>query len=238
MKGTIFAAALLVTQVAFASNGLDKLGTSAASFQLQDETTTPTGILQAGGYSIRISDHLADRVVIEVQSKEGGVSQKFLGVPAKNISNSSPAGPVVVAGSEGKPALRGFAFAKNSVIEFVYPKNDAVALAKASGSTVLAIDPASEGMTSAEGLSAEDRRIVTLWMLTPTPVGSNDSQAAIKAAKYQAPSDSGRLAEVKPAVLARLPKTASDYPLLCVFGFCAFGAAMLMTFVRVRSAVS
>jgi hypothetical protein len=46
----------------------------------------------------------------------------------------------------GKQYLRGWYFAgAPSVLEFVYPKAEAVAIAKSNQATVPAIDPASEG---------------------------------------------------------------------------------------------
>ena len=73
----------------------------------------------------------------------------------------------------------------NSMVEFVYPKADAVAIAKSNQSKVPAIDPASEGKVADKNLSQDDMEVVTLWLLSSTTVGPNDSAPAIKAEKYQ-----------------------------------------------------
>lgn len=208
-----------------------------AKFQLDNETEIPQGALKAGSYSIRIADHLADRMVIEIQNQQGNTTEKFLGVPAKNIPASSTAGPILMNGSKSQSALRGFSFSKGQVVEFVFPKNDAVALAKANGSTVLAIDPASEGMTETAGLSADDMKLVTLWMLTPTSVGPDEPKGGIKAARYVAPASSrhSEVAAVKAPVLARLPKTGSNLPLLQMAGLASLILALFFSVRRLRT---
>ena len=236
MKTLVVLSALLVSQAAFAATGVEKtLPTNASGLKVANETEIPDGTLKPGSYSIRIADHLADRMLIEIRSVEGSTDEKFLGVRAKNLSTSSPVGPILASGAQGESALRGFSFSKGDVVEFVYPKNDAAALAKASGATVLAIDPASEGMPPAPGLSPEDMKIVTLWMLTPTPVGPDNAKAGIQATRYQAPSSTmSERAEARPPVLPRLPKTASELPLLGIVGLCSFGLALFLSFWRFR----
>ena len=71
------------------------------------------------------------------------------------------------------------------MVEFVYPKAEAVAIAKSNQSKVPAIDPASEGKVADKSLSKDDMEVVTLWLLSSTTVGPNDTTPAIKAEKYQ-----------------------------------------------------
>lgn len=235
MKSLVLMSAFVFSQVAYAAGG-GVPSTGASSLQLGAETETPGGVLKSGGYTIRIADHLADRVVIEVRNAQGDVDEKFLGVPARDIPASSPAGPVLAAGENGASALRGFSFARGNVIEFVYPKNDAVGLAKASGSTVLAIDPASEGMPAVGGLDAADMKIVTLWMLTPKPVGPDSATVDISAARYKGKTTGSKeVAEARPPVVSRLPKTGSDLPWLVLLACGWFGLALML---RVRRMVA
>lgn len=179
-------ATLFVTQIASAST--EPHVTSAplgpSTFQVSETTEIPDGTLSPGKYTIRVADHLTDRMVVEIQGANGTRKELFLGVPAET---SAATGPVLFTGSKATKALRGFSFTGRTTINFVYPKNDAVALAKANGVAVVAVDPASEGMPASPELSADDRRMITLWMLTPTPVGPGDASAGIQAARYQAP---------------------------------------------------
>ena len=65
-----------------------------------------------------------------------------------------------------------------AVLEFVYPKGDAVAIAKSNNAKVPAIDPVSEGRPEElKGLSKTDLELVTLWLLSSTQVGPGDSAA-------------------------------------------------------------
>jgi hypothetical protein len=211
-KAFLFLPALLLPQAVFAaprahtpSNG------TSSTMRVEGKTQIPDGSLAAGQYTIRIVDHLSDRVIVAVSGTDGK-DQKFLGVPTHDIPASSAPGPIVIKGADGASALRGFSFAKSNVIEFVYPKNDAVALAKANGFKVLAIDPASDNLTAQTdgGLSHDDMKIVTLWMLTPTAVG-----AGIEGAKYHPDTTQpAQVAEARKPVVGRLPKTASELPLL------------------------
>jgi hypothetical protein len=109
----------------------------------------------------------------------------------------------------GKHYLRGWYFAgAPSVLEFVYPKSEAVAIAKGNQATVPPIDPASEGRpVSIKGLSKDDLEVVTLWLLSPTKVGPGDTSGGIQAAKYTKVAS----VERKP-VISRLPQTGSDLP--------------------------
>ncbi len=73
-------------------------------------------------------------------------------------------------------------------MEFVYPKKDAVALAKDNNVRVMAVDPASEGRPKLPQLTQTDMNEVTLWMLTPTPVQPGETGPGIQAARYQVPA--------------------------------------------------
>ena len=115
------------------------------------------------------------------------------------------------AGKGGHAALRGFKFQDGSTAEFVYPKAEAVSLAKANGTTIPAIDPASEGRPDASKLSHTDMEMVTLWMLTPTRVGA-DNQPGIQAARYQAPAASSAASSSVASVSTPPPPPAATQP--------------------------
>jgi hypothetical protein len=113
------------------------------------------------------------------------------------------------------------------MLEFVYPKADAVAIAKSNHAKVPAIDPVSEGRPpTIKGLSKSDLELVTLWLLSSTHVGPEDSSGGIQAERYPEVAS----AKHKP-VVARLPQTASDLAWLGLLG----ALSLVMAFgVRVR----
>ena len=182
---------LSLTPIAFAAPRLDEPVVSASpeQFQVAQKTEVPNTTLQPGSYSIRIVDHLRDRVILQVSGKSNHVEATFIAIPASTMANA-PAGPILYGASpKGKSALKGFAFPGGLALEFVYPKNDAVSIAKANGTRVMAIDPASEGRVPSPKLSQNDMQMITLWMLEPSRVGPNDPTPTIAAAKYQAPPE-------------------------------------------------
>ena len=178
-------------------------------FQVTAKTEVPNATLQPGSYSIRILDHLRDRVILQVSSKGSRVETTFLAIPASTMANA-PVGPIPYsAGPKGKAAMKGFAFPGGLAVEFVYPKNDAVSIAQANDTRVMAIDPASEGRVAAPKLKQNDMEMITLWMLQPTRVGADDKKSAgIAASRYQAPPS----ATTAPVETAQASQPAQSTP--------------------------
>jgi hypothetical protein len=196
----------------------------------------PGTVLQPGTYSIQVVDHLQDRFLVRVEGSQGTARSTFIAVPSKAIG----AHPGVVTWSgaaDGKSALRGFVFKQGgSALEFVYPKDEAVALAKANGISVLAVDPASEGKApELANLSHDDMQVVTLWTLTPERVAAPAREVKISAARYVAPEAQAANAPAnRPAILKQLPHTASLLPWVVILGMLASFCACLL---RIRRGV-
>ncbi len=156
-----------------------------ANFNITSKTQVPGEVLRPGTYTIHVVDHIEDRIVMEVDGAGGKDHQLFLAVPARQRAGTP--GPVAWdKGPDGTSALRGFKFPDGMAVEFVYPKATAVALAKANGTAVVAVDPESEGKPKVAKMSPDDRRIVTLWLLSMTTTGPNDKTPAVQAKRYQA----------------------------------------------------
>ncbi len=161
----------------------------SGSLQIAQKTEAPGLSLSPGTYTVRVADHLNDRIIIQVQKKGGATLATLLAYPASSLSASTGSGPIIFnAGLKSKPTLRGYAFPGGLTVEFVYPKKDAVALAKDNNIRVMAVDPASEGRPKLPQLTQTDMNEVTLWMLTPTPVQPGETGPGIQAARYQAPA--------------------------------------------------
>ncbi len=203
--------------------------TLSGNFNVSQQTLVPGLTLQPGSYSIKVLDHLEDRYIVRIASSDGAKHSTFLGVQDPKLKAVASTGAVPwSAGPEGTTALRGFSFGIGSpALEFVYPKADAVAIAKVNASKVPAIDPASEGKPAElSGLSKDDMEIVSLWMLSATRVGPSDAAPQIKAEHFQ------QIASARPAhpVISRLPHTGSEVPLAVLVGLVSMaGAAALRT---------
>lgn len=208
---------------------------TASRFMVSTETKIPGTVLQPGSYTIRILDHLADRLIVRIDNTQETSHSTFIGLPNASMGKADHAGIVKWdTGSNDTPAVRGFHFPSGANVEFVYPKAEAVVLAKLTSSKVPAIDPASEGRVANNGLSQEDMEVVTLWTLSSTKVGSDGAAPAIKAERYQQVASVSQ----KP-VIARLPHTASDLPLLALVALLSlFGAGALYLNRSTSSAAS
>ncbi len=157
----------LVDNSVFATPG------TTVNFKVDEKTQVPGRVLKGGSYSITVVDHLSDRMILKISGDNGKEVALFLAVPSNGrISKQLSAGPIAVQLGAKNPALRGFSFPNGAVAEFVYPKAEAVTLAKNNNTSVPAIDPTSEGRPKVSSLSNDDLQMVTLWMLTPTIVGT------------------------------------------------------------------
>ena len=174
-------AVLLLPGVAVCSAPAASDGGTTATFALAARTQIPGKVLKPGTYTIEVVDRLSDRVILRVE-KDGKAETTFLGLPDSGMPKTGASGPVSLT-AKGGEALRGFTFPGGLTAEFVYPKAEAVALAKKNNTRIPAIDPASEGRPEQlDKLSSADMQEVTLWMLSPTTVGP---QQGIEAARYQ-----------------------------------------------------
>jgi len=216
-------------------------GNQSVHFRIDHQTEIPGDTLKPGSYTISVVDHLQDRAVVRIAGPNAK-SPLFLGLPNSGLT-SSGSGPIAWDHDvEGKAALRGFSFPDGSTLEFVYPKTEAVAIAKANGNHVVAVDPQSEGKLDVPQMTKDDRQMVTLWVLTPTPVTGTDSGPGISAARYQPASSSGSTRTVasarppkpvRPAISA-LPHTASNMWLIALAALLSFaGGAAVLGFRRV-----
>ena len=165
LRALLAASAFLLPSVAFAQQQDTPGYASAQPSQLQVSTATeiPGQSLSHGTYSIRVSDRLQDRIIVQVQKTGSKDLISLLAYPNPGLRGGSFTGPVdFLTGLKGKPTLRGYAFPGGPVVEFVYPKKDAVALAKSNNVRVMAVDPASEGRVNLPNLTQTDMSEVTL----------------------------------------------------------------------------
>jgi hypothetical protein len=208
--------------------------TPPSNFTLSSSTHIPGATLEPGAYSIHVVNHLSDRVILKVDAANGGLHSTFLGIPNDKIEKPASGGPVKWANSsDGTPYIQGWYFrGSSSVIEFVYPKAEAVAIANANPSKVPAVDPASEGKVSDNTLSQDDMQLLTLWLLSLEQVGPGDA-TSIKATRYQ------QMASVsqKPVIKA-LPHTASLMPWVWLTGLCSLIAAGALRVIASQSSRS
>lgn len=228
----IFAAIFLIASPLMAS----PVGSS--DFNLSSPSAVPGASLQPGSYKIEVVNRLSDRMILRVESPDGALRTTFIGIPNHDIAKPMSAGPVSWRNTaNGATYIKGWYFAGTpSVVEFVYPKADALAIASSNPSKVPAVDPASEGKPADNTLSQDDMQLLTLWMLSVQQVGGSGQAPQVKAERYQTMASVSH----KP-VLNAIPHTASLQPVvwlaalisiliavvLRTFGWLFAGAAMV-----------
>ena len=212
------------------------------AFTVSQPTMVPGLTLKPGGYSIHILDHLQDRFVLRLEGPSGSPHTLFIGVPSSAVTRAGGPGAVNWGSApDNKAAMRGFVFpGDNGAVQFVYPKNDAVALAKLNHEKILAVDPASEGRSpQLSDLTNDEIQMVTLWTLTPSSVGPEPgAEVKIAAAKYE--GENQQVASANPPTqpapptpamkkMKSLPHTASNLPLISLIGLlAACGGSLLL----------
>jgi hypothetical protein len=199
-------------------------------FTVSQPVHIPGLMLKPGAYSIHVVDHLWERYIVHIDGPEAGVHLTFLAVENTAIPKSTESGKIDWDHAVGGATyVRGWVFpGVPGVLEFVYPKTEAVAIAQSNAAKVPAIDPVSEGRPgNLADLSKVDREEITLWLLTQTHVGPGDTASGIQAERYPMVASARRKSSV-----ARLPQTASNLPLIVMLGMFSLVAAISVRIYR------
>ncbi len=215
---------------ALLSTTLFAADTPSARLKVSGSTGIPGRVLEPGTYTIRVVDHLSDRYIVSVESPGGKDRTLFLGIPDKTDTTAAQGELKWSTPVGGTTYLKGWNFASGSTLEFAYPKNDAVAVAKANNAQVPAVDPESDGMVSKAGLSKDEMHIITLWLLSPTSVGPQ-TPGGVQAVRYSQVASNAH----KPAV-AKLPHTGSLLPWMWLMGVVAGVSALALRGFRLLDA--
>jgi hypothetical protein len=155
-------------------------------------------VLPAGEYLFRLADTQASRNVVQIYDKDR--TKIFATLIAVSAQRDEPEGESVVTFHESPanqpPAIRYWYYAgEKSGQEFAFPKEQAIAIARASGEPVMAIDTTS---TDADAMQkAEMARI-----------DANSPEVAA-AAPAEKPAESAAAAPAEPRAPIETPETAA-----------------------------
>ena len=219
-------ALLLVAALTFSPSVAHAVAHHSREFVAPNPTNIPGLTLRPGSYKIEAVGELSGRYVVRVEGPKEGVHYSFIALENPDIPKPERPGLVEWSNAaDGRHYLRGWFFAGSpSVLEFVYPKDEAVAIAKSNQAKVPAIDPASEGRPlTIKGLSKNDLQVVTLWLLSATTVGPEDSSGGIQAERYTEVAS-----VVHKPVIARLPQTSSSLPWIALLSLFSLMAALAL----------
>ncbi len=157
---------------------------------IADKLEIPGDTLTAGSYTFSVEDRLADRAIVRISSDSDNKHYLLLTVPnSKLTADSSDQLLYFGTNTSKKDALKAWQCPTCAApLEFVYPKLEAVKITDASAEPVLAVDPTYDKLPS--NLSADDMKVVTLWLLAPERITADNVGIGVKAAKY-APDTAG-----------------------------------------------
>jgi hypothetical protein len=197
------------------------------------------GVLPAGTYVFKILDSQSDRHIVQIFNKdETTVYATILAIPNYRLKATDKTVITFRERPAGEPeALRAWFYpGRNWGEEFVYPKAKAIALAKASKTPVLfaTIDiplEVTEPIKLVDAPVVEELKRAPVMAIKPTG-------EEVQLAQVVTPPPAAEAQVVTaPAPRARettLPATASQVPLILVFGLLSLGAAVAVRAVAKR----
>jgi hypothetical protein len=177
----------------------------------------PETLLAPGKYTFSLEDRLPDRAIVRV-TEPSGAQHYLLTVPSSQLARTK--GLIYFSAATVPQSLEGWQCPGCiRPLEFVYPKDEAVKLTASTGKPILAFDPTYDKLP--DNLSPEDRKVVTLWLLSPKRVTAEGRGEGLTAAKYA--TSPKMLAKNSEPLPKKMPKTASSiYVKLCI------GSVLLM----------
>jgi hypothetical protein len=173
-------------------------GAAAAQGTLADRTTfvtfsgpvsLPGTTLPAGTYTFRLADSQTDRHIVQVFNREGTkLFTTLLAVPAQR--NEASGDPVITfkeTPSDRPPAVHYWYYAgEKDGNELVYPKAQAMAIAKASGEPVMAVESSSPSID--DWKSGSISRVTAADAQPSTPPATTPEQTTPPTTPQQAPA--------------------------------------------------
>ena len=191
------------------------------------------GVLPAGTYVFKILDSQSDRHIVQIFSQdELTVYATILAIPNFRLKATDKTVMTFSERPTGQPeALRAWFYpGRNWGEEFVYPKAKAIELAKAANMPVLFTETEIPLEVAAPIKTADEPVVVQLReapIMAIEPTGQ-----AVQLAEVVTPPP----AEVAAAVAGpeELPKTASPFPLIGLFGLLALSAALAVHVIAKR----
>jgi len=188
-------------------------------------------VLPAGTYIFKILDSQSDRHIVQIFSKDGlTIYATILAIPNYRLKATDKTVMTFRERPVGEPeALRAWFYpGRNWGEEFVYPKARAIALAKATHTPVL-FTPAEVPVEVAEPIKSAEMPVVVELKRAPI-MAIQPSGEEVELAQVVTPPPTATEVAAAPATHAdrELPATASQLPLMALFGLLALGGAFAL----------
>jgi len=190
------------------------------------------GILPAGTYVFKILDSQSDRHIVQIFSKdELTVYATVLAIPNYRLKATDKTVITFRERPAGQPeALRAWFYpGRNWGEEFVYPKAKAIELAKATNTPVLFTE-VEIPLEVAEPIKSADAAVVVELKRAPI-MAIQPTGEEVQLAQVVTPPPVEVAMAAPPA---ELPHTASNLPLVGLFGLLALGGALALRVMEKR----
>ncbi len=190
------------------------------------------GVLPAGTYVFKVVDSGSNRHIVQIFSKdELTVHATILAIPNLRMKATDKTVITFRERPAGQPeALHAWFYpGKEWGEEFVYPKAQAIELAKSTSTPVLEM-PATVTVETAK--PEEPKVIAELKEAPVTAVEPSGKEVEIAQVVTPPPAAETLVAQSTPA--PELPKTASPLPFIALLGLLALGGGLTLRAVQVR----
>jgi hypothetical protein len=194
------------------------------------------GVLPAGTYVFKILDSRSDRHIVQIFSKdELTVYATILAIPNYRLRATDKTVITFRERPAGQPeALRAWFYpGRNWGEEFVYPKAMAMELAKTTNTPVL-FTPAEIPLEVVAPIKSADEPVVAVLRQAPVLAIQPSGQEVVLAEVVTPPPAEPEVVAADAPQAAKLPDTASDLPLIALFGLLALGGALAIRSIRNR----
>jgi hypothetical protein len=196
------------------------------------------GVLPPGTYVFKLLDSQSDRHIVQIFSKdELTVYATILAIPNYRLRATGKTVITFTERAAGEPeALHAWFYpGKNFGDEFVYPKAKAMELAKSANAPVL-FTPAEVPLEVAEPIKSADAPVVQQMKQAPIQA-VNPAGEEVQLAQVVTPPPAQAEVAAAPAPQEAdrsLPKTASQLPMIGLFGLLALGGAFALRMTAKR----
>jgi len=175
-------------------------------------------VLPAGKYVFRLLDALSDRNVVQIfSSDESHIYATILAIPNYRLKATDKTVMTFAERAVGDPqAIRAWFYpGDNWGQEFVYPKKQALEIARITKLPVLYIPDEVAPNIVAPVRTASEPPVIALKEAPVRAITPTGEEVAVR-----------EVVEPPPVKVAALPKTASDLPLLALAGFLCLTVGM------------
>src|SRR5262245_13866289 len=195
----------------------------------------PGVTLPAGTYTFKLADLSGNRHVVQIFDKEEKkIYTTLLAIPDQRLEPSDKPVVLFTERPAGMPqAIKAWFYPGDTIgNEFVYPRTQAIAIARATHESVLATNDGS--MSSDRMKSAEIGRVDENGQMANTSPAATASRGPAPTTTAPEPAPVATAGARATTARAELPRTASSTSALALFGGLALGAGLMLRRARRR----